>query len=150
MRDEHGAVLFGRKLDGFGAGKFHPPGGKHEPSDASLRSTVVRETEEESGLLLDADRLRNLGSIIVERAEATTTLHFLEADVNAYTGVPTDSAEMGDWQWVLPKNVGTLDMLSTDRMFMPFVAHGIAIEGLLKANSGDTSSVVSPGFRTLW
>jgi 8-oxo-dGTP pyrophosphatase MutT (NUDIX family) len=43
------------------SGQMAFPGGRHEPSDASSRSTAVRETHEEIGL--DLSTARNLGSL---------------------------------------------------------------------------------------
>ncbi|QAB17182.1 NUDIX domain-containing protein [Leucobacter muris] len=122
MRDESGRVLNVRKR---GTGSLMLPGGKHEAGE-DPRDTAVREFEEELGIALDRDRLRELG--VFRAVAANEPGHTVEASVFEHPLVTAAAtaeprAEIEHLEWVHP-SAERADMapLNTDFVFPALLA----------------------------
>ncbi|QZY52811.1 NUDIX hydrolase [Leucobacter tenebrionis] len=118
MRDESGRVLNVRKR---GTSSLMLPGGKHELGE-DPRDTAVREFEEELGIALDRDRLRDLG--VFSAVAANEPGHTVEASVFEHPLVDGAAdakprAEIEYLEWVDPAATARPDMapLNTDFVF---------------------------------
>lgn len=99
------------------------PGGKVEAGDGSgldgARRAAVREAEEETGLLLDADRLVPIAhwEPPLEAPRRYRTWFFVAALPDGASEVIVDGGEIGDHVWTTPegalsgKDTGTIELL---------------------------------------
>ncbi|WEK62405.1 MAG: NUDIX domain-containing protein [Candidatus Microbacterium colombiense] len=105
--DDDARVLVVRKE---GTTRFMQPGGKPEPGETAVE-TLIRELQEELGLLLTADDLRPLGTFI--SAAANESGHRVIADAFAASIDPqsvTVNAELAELRWITPADVPTLPL----------------------------------------
>lgn len=119
-----GRVLLIRKRRGHGAGKINGPGGKPEPGETPLQC-VIRETEEETGVQVQAPRLAAVFRFI--DLHQTDWLGFIYRG-RCWSGEPRVTAEaFPDWYPVteLPFD----EMWEDDRLWLPRVLSGDCLEG---------------------
>ncbi|KJL22601.1 CTP pyrophosphohydrolase [Microbacterium oxydans] len=105
--DEAGRVLVVRKQ---GTSMFMQPGGKPEPGETPAQ-TLIRELDEELGLVLDEAALRPLGTFV--SAAANEPGHRVIADAFATSIDPasvTVQAELAELRWITPADLGTLPL----------------------------------------
>jgi len=98
LRRPSGEVLTVRKR---GTHRFMLPGGKPEPGETPVQ-TAVREVHEEIGAVLDATRLRELGTF--RAAAANEAGHEVIGTVFEHPGVANvaPSAEIAELRWLDP------------------------------------------------
>ncbi len=91
----NGKVLLGRREKlGFGVGTWCPPGGAVEYGE-TLQAAAIRETEEETGLILEAVRLISVVDDIFDHHWVTP---YFVADW--VSGEARDAiGEIGQWAW---------------------------------------------------
>lgn len=95
-RGEH--VLLGRRRNtGFGDGCWHPPAGHVEAGEPAT-AAMVRETAEETGVVLDPAGLR-LGHLMHHRSDQPRVALFFEA--TAWEGQPVnrEPGKCVGWRW---------------------------------------------------
>lgn len=105
--DEAGRVLVVRKQ---GTTMFMQPGGKPE-SGESAAQTLIREIEEELGVVLDEAALRPLGTFV--SAAANEPGHRVVAEAFSTSIDPatvTVQAELAELRWITRADVGTLPL----------------------------------------
>ena len=90
---EAGRILLGLKKRGFGAGRWNGFGGKVEPGETVLAG-AARELQEESGLVVDNEALRECGRIFFEFKGDPRLLEVHVFQTRAYQGIPTESEEV--------------------------------------------------------
>lgn len=100
--DAAGRALVVRK---HGTGRFMQPGGKPEAGETPMQ-TVIRELEEELGLVLTEDALRPLGTF--SSAAANEPGHRVVASAFAAHAEPDQvdvRAELAELRWLTPNDV---------------------------------------------
>lgn len=105
--DEEGRVLVVRKQ---GTTRFMQPGGKPEPGESAAQ-TLIRELDEELGVVLDEADLRPLGTFVSEAANEPG--HRVVAEAFAASVAPsavTVQAELAELRWITPADVATLPL----------------------------------------
>jgi 8-oxo-dGTP diphosphatase len=105
--DEAGRVLVVRKQ---GTTMFMQPGGKPEAGESAAQ-TLIRELDEELGLVLDESALRPLGTFV--SAAANEPGHRVVAEAFATSIDPdavTVQAELAELRWITPADVATLPL----------------------------------------
>lgn len=131
-------VLLGMKKRGFGAGKWNGYGGKVVPPETVL-SCTVRETAEESGLILEAGSLeqRALVHFYFEEAYVFECSVFVCTD---FEGDPVETDEMAP-RWFLKSALPFSEMWIADIRFFPLILQGESVEVTVKFN-GDGSEIL--------
>jgi 8-oxo-dGTP diphosphatase len=110
VRNDRGQALLVRKR---GTVMFMNPGGKYEPGETAAQ-TLVRELEEELGLVVTESDLAYLG--FFETDAANEPGHALEAEVFAVSiaasveAVIVAQAEIAELRWVDPVSPGDLPL----------------------------------------
>ncbi|PQZ49906.1 MULTISPECIES: NUDIX domain-containing protein [unclassified Microbacterium] len=105
--DEEGRVLVVRKQ---GTTRFMQPGGKPEPGESAAQ-TLIRELDEELGVVLEEADLRPLGTFVSEAANEPG--HRVVAEAFAASVAPdavTVQAELAELRWITPADVTTLPL----------------------------------------
>ena len=132
LPQQAGSLLLATKKAGFGAGKLNGLGGKPKPGE-SLKAATVREIKEESCLVVSK---RNLKQVAL--------LHFYFAGEHRFTctvftlqtwkGVPTDTEEMGGFEWHHKTCLPFHRMWAGDQYWLPLVLDGQHIEASIYFN----------------
>lgn len=105
--DETGRVLVVRKQ---GTTMFMQPGGKPE-ADESAAQTLIRELDEELGIVLDESALRPLGTFISAAANEPGYRVVAEAFATSIDpGAVTVQAELAELRWITPADLATLPL----------------------------------------
>jgi 8-oxo-dGTP diphosphatase len=120
-------VLLGRKKTGLGQGKIVGPGGKIEPGETP-RDAIVREVEEESGLVLAARDLRERGYIRYSfphrESWSQDSTVFL---VDTFEGEPAETDEIApEWHDVSALPLG--EMWDDAKHWLPAVLSGRTVQ----------------------
>lgn len=105
--DDAGRALVVRKQ---GTTRFMQPGGKPEAGESAAQ-TLIRELDEELGLVLDESDLHPLGTFV--SAAANEPGHRVVAAAFAATvdpGAVTVQAELAELRWITPEDVATLPL----------------------------------------
>lgn len=134
-------VLLGKKKRGFGIGKFNGIGGKLAP-DESPEDGIVREVQEEVGVILPKETLRSAGHITFRfpfRPEFDHFVHLFLA--YEWEGKPCESAEMAP-VWFPVGDIPFDQMWQDDAYWLPIVLNGKAIQGEFEFGE-DNETVVS-------
>lgn len=120
-------LLVGRKVRKLFEGKVVFPGGKVEGS-GSLLDEAVRELDEEAGIKVRPDILREIGRLIIYGPSRTGTVYLYRADVPVDT-VVQDTDELHSLQWrPLDDPKLTDDMPADTIVWLP---HVLRTEGLV-------------------
>jgi 8-oxo-dGTP pyrophosphatase MutT (NUDIX family) len=116
-------ILLGRKKRGFGYGKHNGLGGKVRPDETPVR-TIVREVEEEAGVIVSPDTLRSAGSVTFRFPCNPAFDHHVHVFVTTvWEGKVRESAEMAPVWFPIAKIPYDL-MWDDDRYWLPFVLSG--------------------------
>lgn len=121
---KNGELLLIRKKRGFGAGKINGPGGKIEPGETALASTI-RETYEE--LCVTPIAPRQTGELFFEFRDGLR-LHcaiFLARD---FTGTATETDEALPL-WTRVDDIPYDEMWADDRHWLPLLIRGDFFRG---------------------
>jgi len=116
-------VLLGRKKRGFGVGKLNGLGGKVHAGETPIR-TIVREVQEEAGLVITPETLRAVGTITFSFPFDRSADHYVHLFITSHwEGEPRESAEMAPaWH---PLDAIPFDrMWDDDRYWLPRVLAG--------------------------
>ncbi|NNG38568.1 8-oxo-dGTP diphosphatase [Flexivirga sp. ID2601S] len=150
IRDDgtpHAQVLLGEKLRGFGAGRVVALGGHVEPGESSLEA-AVRETREESGLLVAPDDFAAAGQVRFRWAD--TPAWDMDVDLfraTRWTGDIVASDEL-EPEWWPVADLPLCRMWDDARICVPFVLRGDAIDAEI-AYDAASERVVAVALRVL-
>ena len=100
-------------------GKYNGLGGKLE-ADEDIASGMVREIEEEAGIIVTAMTLRGTVSWPGFGKNGEDWLGFIFL-ITAFTGEPPDRNVEGDLEWIVRDDLMSLPMWEGDRHFLPLV-----------------------------
>ena len=116
-------VLLGRKQGGseIGEGTLNGPGGKQEPGE-SLIECLVRETEEEVGIVLDQTKVEKV-AVITFHAGGIPDFEVHIFRTSDFSGEPRETKSMVP-PWYDIKNIPLEDMHDSDRTWFPQVIRG--------------------------
>ncbi len=119
-----GQVLLIRKKRGLGAGKINGPGGKLDKNE-TLDQCAVREVQEE--LAIQIDQLQAGGRLRFQFVDGYSidVSVYLAFD---YAGTPTETDEAIPL-WFAQKNIPYDEMWADDRIWLPRVLSGEAVQG---------------------
>lgn len=127
-------VLLALKKQRFGKGFLNGYGGKVEQGETP-EIAVAREIKEEAGVEIDPQSLEKVG--IVDFFEVDS--HLFECHIffaHAWSGVPTETEEMGEPQWFLWKSLPIDKMWKGDRQWLPLIFSGKKIHGKAYYSAG--------------
>lgn len=117
-----GKVLLAMKKRGFGASLWNGYGGKpHPDQDKSLEDTAVRETREESGLVIDKKDLQQIGIaqfFFDDNSDWDQEVHIFL--VRQWQGEPMETDEMRP-QWFNVNDMPLNEMWVSDREWLPLM-----------------------------
>lgn len=133
-----GAILLGRKKQGFGKGKWNGFGGKAYPGESMLEC-AVRELYEESGIRVQPDDLQEMGRLEFEFVNAPELNHpAFVYFVRNVTKVPVATKEM-EPQWWSPFLIPYDHMWEADKYWLPDMLRGHQIQGrIVFAEDGES------------
>lgn len=131
-------ILLGRKLRGFGSGKWNGFGGKLQPGE-DVTAGALRELAEEAGLTAQAEDLVRIADLQFDFAAAPELNHpaavFL---LERYAGEPVVTEEM-EPRWFAQTALPYAQMWSADAVWLPRVLAGRYVRGrVLFASDGET------------
>lgn len=106
-------------------GKWNGLGGKLEPGE-SPDECVVREVREESGLTIEAPRLRGVLSFPAFKPGEDWLVFVYTADRHAGT---LGTCAEGDLEWIAAEKVAELPLWEGDRIFLPWLESGRFFSG---------------------
>lgn len=113
-----GRILLEQRKNEPGRGKWSVPGGKVEVGE-TLEHTVIRETEEETGLVVDDPVLVDAVSQISLDDAGKVKYHFVIIDyfVRLKSGTSKASSDAAALEWVLLAHVESKDLTPSFRRF---------------------------------
>jgi 8-oxo-dGTP diphosphatase len=111
-------VLLHRRVKAPNEGLWVAPGGKLEAHE-SPTECAIREMREESGLAIDAPRLRAIMTEVSPRPDYQW-ITFIFAAVR-WSGALAPAAGIGEFRWFTAAEVADLAIPPTDRIFFPRV-----------------------------
>lgn len=139
--DTENRILLGRKKRGFGAGKYNGFGGKVEDGESFVQC-MIRELQEESGLIVKADALEPVALLNFQFPHDTSLTHigyvYLIRD---YGGAVIETEEMEPC-WIPIDHIPYDSMWSGDRKWVPKILEGKKLEGMIQFGD-DNETVVS-------
>lgn len=100
-------------------GKYNGLGGKMQP-DEDVHSCMVREIEEEAGILCQTMALRGTINWPGFGLGGESWLWFIFL-ITAFNGVPKKCCPEGELVWYRLEDIGSLPMWEGDRFFLPLV-----------------------------
>ena len=121
-------ILLAMKKRGFGIGKWNGVGGKVQKKE-TIKEAVIRETEEEIGVIINSEHLENVGSIkfyFNHKPEWNKHMHIFFA--RKWAREPKESEEMKP-KWYTREKIPYKKMWSDDEYWIPKVLAGKKIEG---------------------
>ncbi|MBL7714198.1 MAG: 8-oxo-dGTP diphosphatase [Bdellovibrionales bacterium] len=113
--------------------KWNGLGGKLE-ADESSTAAVIREVQEESGILLRVDQLQALGTLHFpgfkpkKNEDWMVFVYRAEIDADQAANLITESVE-GSLSWIAAEKVVELPLWDGDRHFIPYVLQGKPFQG---------------------
>lgn len=118
-------ALLAMKKRGFGEGWWNGYGGKVQEGE-SIDQAMVRELQEESGILAKVYRKRAVIEFIFKGSDKEVEMHVYE--VTKYEGEPVESEEMSP-TWFQKSEMPYEKMWPADRNWMPLFFEGKDFEG---------------------
>ncbi len=116
-------ILLARKKRGFGCGKHNGLGGKVRPGETPVR-TIIREVEEEAGVVVSPDTLRSAGSVTFVFPFHPVFDHHVHVFVTTvWDGEVRESAEMAP-AWFPITEIPYALMWDDDHYWLPLVLSG--------------------------
>ena len=109
-------ILLGKKKRKFGSGKYNGFGGGVEDSDKDIYDTAIRETEEESGIVLINPEMMGRILFHFDSDEQDHDVYFFRA--NQYLGIPRETDEMTT-KWFNIDNIPYDNMWPDDKYWLP-------------------------------
>lgn len=100
-------------------GKYNGLGGKMQP-DEDVRSCMIREIEEEAGIICQEMSLRGTVNWPGFGRDGESWFGFIFL-ITAFFGVPKTRCEEGELAWHHLEEIGNLPMWEGDRFFLPLV-----------------------------
>ena len=120
-------VLLGKKKRGFGLGKLNGIGGKLEPNELP-EDGIIREVEEEVGLVIPKSNLQAAGHITFRFPFMESFNHFVHVFVaTAWEGQPIETDEMLPG-WFPINEIPFERMWQDDAYWLPIVLNGKRID----------------------
>ncbi len=114
-------VLLAKKKKKFGAGYWNGFGGGVEEGE-TIEQSACRETKEECGLDVHVEDLRQVAHIMFRFEHKPEYDHDVHVFVtNTYAGHPTESDEMGPFEWHECAKLPLDHMWPSDPYWMPLV-----------------------------
>lgn len=134
-------VLLAMKKRGFGVGLWNGYGGK-VGADETIEEAMIRELQEESGILATEYRARAVLEFIFKDTGGEVEMHIFE--VTGYEGEPIETEEMSP-KWFLKEGVPFDTMWPDDKEWMPLFFDGKDFDGRA-VFSGDSNEMVESEF----
>jgi ADP-ribose pyrophosphatase YjhB (NUDIX family) len=135
------SVLLGKKKRGFGEGKHNGIGGKLEPGELPEHG-IIREVQEEVGLILRGESLQSVGHITFRFPYCPEFDHFVHVFLaTEWEGVPSESEEMSP-AWFAVCEIPFEQMWQDDAFWLPIVLSGKTIHATFEFGE-DNETVVS-------
>ena len=118
-------VLLGMKKRGFGEGKLNGFGGKWDAEDKTIEDCVVRELQEESGLVVDKKNLCRHGYIVfnMKNSKKIMNVHVYSVCEDQCAGELVETDEMRPL-WVDRKALPFAQMWPDDKYWLHNVMEG--------------------------
>jgi len=117
------------------AEKFNGYGGKYETSDASLEETCIRETCQESGVLMKPSDLTKMAIIIYRREGVPDFIcHFFVSRTKHIDPRPT--REMTKPTWFKVSNLPYSRMMAGDPLVLPAIICNQKVKGIITYDQG--------------
>lgn len=137
-------VLLAMKKRGFGEGWWNGYGGKVDEGE-TIEEAMVRELQEESGIVAKVWRERAVIEFFFKGTEKIVEMHVFE--VTEYEGEPIETEEMAP-KWFTKENAPYNEMWPADREWMPLFFEGRDFKG--KATfDGETKAFIESDFQVL-
>jgi len=115
---QNGKILLEKRKNDPGRGKWSIPGGVVELGE-SLEQTVIREVQEETGLIVDAPELIDVVNQATLDESGKVRYHFVIVDyvVNLKSGTARAASDAADLEWVPLEQVEQKDLIKSFRDF---------------------------------
>ena len=115
---QEGKILLEKRRNQPAQGKWSVPGGVVEVGEP-LEEAVIRETLEETGLVVEEPRLVDVVYQVDRDAEGKVKYHFVIIDylVKVKTGEPMAASDAEELRWVALNEVETYDLTASFRRF---------------------------------
>ena len=113
-------ILLGKKMRGFGVGKWNGFGGKVEP-DEEVDAALAREFNEECGIVLTNFEKFATIKFVIDTLEHDMICHMYQ--VHSYEGEPVATDEMQP-QWFDVKDIPFKSMWADDPLWFPLFLAG--------------------------
>jgi 8-oxo-dGTP diphosphatase len=104
-------LLLGKRKSVYGAGTWGLPGGHIEPGE-TIGKALLREVEEEAGLLLKSEGVIAYGELI-DSQDFDRSAHFIYFDILCKTkgsDIKLDNKELTEYKWVTPIEALKIDL----------------------------------------
>ena len=132
-----GKIILAKKKRKIGVGKWNGYGGKVDPGEDRI-SSLVRETYEESGLLLEKEKCRELGYMDFVFPASEKSMRVFIYRIDEFSGFPVETEEMGEAKEFDLSRLPYEEMMLGDDKFMPYVLEGSGFTGVMHFNpTGD-------------
>lgn len=115
---ENGSILLEKRKNDPGRGKWSIPGGKVELGE-SLEQTVIREVQEETGLVVDEPELIDVVSQVTLDESGKVKYHYVIVDylVKVKGGTARAASDAAKLEWVRLEEVEKRDLTKSFRGF---------------------------------
>ena len=115
---QNAKILLEKRKNDPGRGKWSIPGGVVELGE-SLEQTVIREVQEETGLIVDAPELIDVVNQATLDESGKVRYHFVIVDyvVNLKSGTARAASDAADLEWVPLEQVEQKDLIKSFRDF---------------------------------
>lgn len=136
MIRKNGRILLGMKKRGFGAGRWNGFGGKVHEGE-TVKATAKRETQEESGVLVEEENLEEVGVLdfqFKKNPDETLQVHIFKA--LRFSNEPRETEEMKP-QWFDDDKIPYEEMWSGDPHWLPLFLSDKKFEGRFLFDDND-------------
>ncbi len=124
-------VLLRRQPHKANSSKWGLPAGKKEPGE-SLEEAVLREIQEETGLVIPASALRRFSSVYVRDDSFDIEWHMFSTEFATKPQIVINLNEHSEFQWISPLEALKMDDLIHDLQESIKLFYGIAIDTVVK------------------